>query len=207
MLKNQEFKFKKAQIEIFIQKNFDKKFGSQGKISVRQRQKFITKMTKEVGEQFGNDVLCLLDFSKQGLVTMVLPAETESTDKGKLFRSFAQENLFYTSHCVSRFSKRMEEDQNCVFMLDSFMSEALVSQGEHRGYLVCSEGVFAVEEEDDRLIVKTFIDYSMLDSNQIKRFYNLGGISHLPSHMISEDSTGSDIILSDELPPQVTFLE
>ena len=202
MLKEQEFGFKKARIEHYIQETFEKEFGGQAKVSVRQRQKFIDRITGQVGKRFGNDVLCLLSFNKQGLVTVILPAETESTEKGRLFRSFTHKKVLYTSHCVSRFSERMEENQNCILMLDSLMSEALVSQGEHKGHLVCSEGIFAVIEEDDRLIIKTFIGYDLLDRNQIEKFYSLGGLSHLPDHMISKDSVDSDIILSDELPPR-----
>ena len=56
-----------------------------------------------VGKDF--EVLCLLDFNKQGLVTWVLPAHTESTDKGKLFQSFSHSEVFYTSHCLDRFGK------------------------------------------------------------------------------------------------------
>ena len=98
----------------------------------------------------------------------------------------------------------MEEDQNCVLILDSLMSEALISQGEHKNHLVCSEGIFAVIEEDECLIAKTFIGYDLLDQSQIKKFYSLDGISHLPNHMICVDSAESDIILSDELPPHAT---
>ena len=207
MLQEQEFQFKKARVERFIEESFDKEFGGRARISLRRRQKFISQMMKLVGERFGNDVLCLLSFNKQGLVTMVLPAETESTDKGKLFRSFIHDKVFYTSHCLSRLCERMEEGENCVLMLDSFMSEALVSQGEHKGYLICSEGIFAIDEEKDRLIIKTFISYDLLDQSQIKKFYSLNGISHLPNHMISKDSAESDIILSDEYPPHATSLD
>ena len=76
----------------------------------------------------------------------------------------------------------------------------MVTYGQHKGHLVCSEGVFAFEEEKDRLIIKTFIDYDLLSESQIQKFYSLGGLSHLPSSMISEDGFGGDIVISDELP-------
>ena len=200
MLKEQEFKFKKARIEKIIHDEFEKKFGRQSKISVRQRQKFINQMTQKVSKQFGKEVLCLLDFNKQGLVTWILPAQTESTDKGKLFQSFSHLKVFYTRHCLDRFSERMEEDKNIILLLDSLLVEGLVTYGQHMGYLVCSEGLFAFEEEKDRLIIKTFVGYDLLDESQIQKFYNLGGLSHLPAAMISKDGFGTDIILSDELP-------
>ena len=201
MLKEQEFNFKKARIEKIIQEEFEKRFGHKSKISVRQRQKFIDEMTRKVTRQFGKDILCLLNFNKQGLVTWVLPAHTESTDKGKLFQSFSRPDVYYTSHCIDRFEERMEEETNLILSLDSLLMEALVTFGQHAGHLVCSEGVFAFEEEQARLIIKTFVGYDLLDESQVSKFYNLGGISHLPASMISENGFGSDIILSDELPP------
>lgn len=200
MLKEQEFEFKKARIEKIIQDEFDKRFSRPAKISARQKQKFIDQMTQRVSKQFGKEVLCLLGFNKQGLATWVLPARTESTNKGKLFQSFSHTDLFYTSHCLDRFAERMEEEKNLILSLDSLATEALVTYGQHDGYLICSEGVFAFEEEKGRIIIKTFVGYDLLDESQIQKFYSLGGLSHLPPAMISKDGFGGDIILSDELP-------
>ncbi len=64
--------------------------------------------------------------------------------------------------------------------------------------MVCSEGVFAFEEEKERWIIKTFIGYDLLSDDQRKRFFSLGGISFLPGEMISNGGYQSDFAISDE---------
>jgi hypothetical protein len=203
MLKDQEFNFKKARIEKYLREEFERWFGQGGRISIRQRQRFITQTTRKIGRKFGKDVLCFLRFTKGGFASLVVPAHTESTDKGKLYRSFSHPDIYYTSHCLDRFSQRTNTGENCIIILDSLLAEALITYGEHEGYMVCSEGVFACETENARLIVKTFLNYELLRENQIDRFYSLNGLSFLPADMISENGLESDIVLAEEvLPPE-----
>lgn len=202
MLKEQEFKFKKARIEKFLREEFEKWFGQHVRISVRQRQKFIIQTTRKVARKYGKDVLCFMQFTKGGFASLVIPAHTEATDKGKLYQSFSHPKVYYTSHCFDRFSQRTNTDENCIVILDSLLAEALITYGEHEGYMVCSEGVFACEEENERLIIKTFLSYELLHENQIDRFYSLNGLSFLPTGMISEDAMESDIVLAEEVCPR-----
>ena len=60
-----------------------------------------------------------------------------------------------------------------LFHLDALLGEAILTFGENEGYLSCSEGVFAYEFENERLIVKTFINSGLLSDDQIKQFYGL----------------------------------
>ena len=130
---------------------------------------------------------------------MVSPAETESTDKGKLVKSFSHPQVFYTSHCVERFSERMESQENCIIKLDAFFSDALSTYGENDGFLTCPDGVFAFDLIEDRLIVKTYINFDLLSDDQIKQFYGLGMISMLPREYATKDIiSGTDFILADE---------
>ena len=198
MLVEQEFKFKKAQIERFLGAEFEKWFPSQAKISLRQRQKFIEHCKSKIKEQHGTDLLCSLKFTKQGFVYLVLPPKVESTEKGRVFQSFSFPHVFYTTHCLERFNQRMEVEENGIMFLDSLLSEAMVTHGDHDGYLVCSEGVFAIEEEKDRWIIKTFIGYDLLDDDQKKKFFSLNGISYLPGDMIANHGFDSDFAVSDE---------
>ena len=131
MSNDRHFSFKKAQIENFLKAEFKKKFKNIGKISLRKRQKFIGEVTRKIAKRFGKDVLVLIDFSRNGFYSVVSPAEIESTDKGKLIKSFSHPQVFYTSHCVDRFSERMNARENCVIKLDAFFIEALSSYGEN----------------------------------------------------------------------------
>ena len=200
MTKDREFEFKKVQIETYLKAAFQKKFGRNSRISIRKRQKFMDEMTRKVSKKFGKDVLCLVDFTKQGFVTLVSPARKLSTDKGKLTQSFVHPQVFYTSHCIDRFSQRTGADENCVVLLDAHMNDALLSYGEHEGHLACPEGVFAYEMENERLTVKTFINFELLSAAQIKKFYGPGMISTFPEEFFSEETTESDFIIGDEIP-------
>ena len=192
------FSFKKAQIENFLKAEFKKKFKSSGKISLRKRQKFIGEVMRKIAKRFGKDVLVLIDFSKNGFCSVVSPAETESTEKGKLIKSFSHPHVFYTSHSVDRFSERMKAHENCVIKLDAFFNEALSSYGENDGFLTCPDGVFAYDLIEDRLIVKTYINFDLLSDDQIKQFYGSGRISMLPKEYATKDVSGADFILADE---------
>ncbi|MCH8931716.1 MAG: hypothetical protein E2O42_04140 [Nitrospina sp.] len=200
MAKDRHFAFKKAQVEGFVKKEFQRYFGRGGRISIRKRQRFMERITKKVGKKFGKDILCLIDFTKQGFVSLVSPSHTESTDKGMLFNSFTHPQLAYTSHCVERFSERTDTTDNCIIILDSYLDEALLTYGLHDGYLVCSQGVFAYVIEDDRLIIKTYINFELLSDDQIRKYYTYDMASFLTPDMISEEAAASDIILMDELP-------
>ncbi len=200
MTEDRLFAFKKAQVEGFVKKEYQRYFGRGGRISIRKRQRFMERITQKVGKKFGKDVLCLIDFTKQGFVSLVSPSHTESTDKGKLFKSFTHPQVAYTSHCVERFSERTETTDNCIITLDSYLDEALLTYGLHDGYLVCSQGVFVHLIENDRLIIKTYINFELLSDDQIRKFYTHDMASFLTPDMISEEAAASDIILMDELP-------
>ena len=195
---DRHFSFKKAQIENFLKAEFKKKFKNIGKISLRKRQKFIGEVTRKIAKRFGKDVLVLIDFSRNGFCSVVSPAETESTDKGKLIKSFSHPQVFYTSHSVDRFSERMNARENCVIKLDAFFIEALSSYGENDGFLACGEGIFAYDLIEGRLIVKTYINLDLLSDDQIKQFYGSGMISMLPREYATKDIFGADFILADE---------
>ncbi|MDA1108414.1 MAG: hypothetical protein O3A78_01145 [Nitrospinae bacterium] len=198
MNKDREFEFKKVQIESFLKVAFQKKFGRNSRVSIRKRQKFMDEITRKVSKKFGKDVLCLVDFTKQGFVTLVSPARKISTEKGKLTQSFTHPQVFYTSHCIDRFSQRTKTEANCVVFLDSFMNDALLSYGENEGNLTCPTGVFAYELENDRLIVKTFVNFELLSAAQIKKFYGPGMISTFPEEFLTDEATESDFIIGDE---------
>ena len=198
MSDERHFAFKKAQIENFLKEEFKKKFKSNGKISLRKRQKFISEVTRKVAKRFGRDVLLLIDFSKNGFCTLVSPAHTESTDKGKLIKSFSHPQVFYTTHCLDRFSERTKSSVNCVITLDAFFNEALSTYGENDGFLTCPDGVFAFDLIESRLIVKTYINFDLLSDDQIKQFYGYGMISIIPKEYATEDVLGADFVLADE---------
>jgi hypothetical protein len=198
MSDDRHFGFKKAQIEKFLKEEFKRKFKGNGKISLRKRQKFIGEVTRKVAKRFGKDVLVLIDFSKNGFCTVVSPAHTESTEKGKLIKSFSHPQVFYTTHCVDRFSERTHSDENCVITLDAFFNEALSTYGENAGFLTCPDGVFAYDLIESRLIVKTFINFDLLSDDQIKKFYGFGMISVLPREYATDDIFGADFVLADE---------
>ena len=198
MSDERHFAFKKAQIENFLKEEFKKKFKSNGKISLRKRQKFISEVTRKVAKRFGKDVLVLIDFSKNGFCTLVSPAHTESTYKGKLIKSFSHPQVFYTTHCLDRFSERTKSSVNCVITLDAFFNEALSTYGENDGFLTCPDGVFAFDLIESRLIVKTYINFDLLSDDQIKQFYGYGMISIIPKEYATEDVLGADFVLADE---------
>ena len=198
MPQNRYFNYKKSQIENFLGLEFKKKFSSTGKISIRKRKKFIDAMTKKVSKQFGKDILFLINFSKQGFCAVVSPVHSVSTDKGKLKQSFSTPQVFYTSHCVDRFVERMKTHENCIIQLDAFLSEAILSFGENEGYLTCSDGVFAYELENDRLVIKTFINFDLLSDDQVKQFYGSSMISILPLEYTTENISGADFIIEAE---------
>ncbi len=198
MNKDREFEFKKVQIESFVKVAFQKKFGRNSRVSIRKRHKFMDEVTRKVSKKFGKDVLCLVDFTKQGFVTLVSPAKKISTEKGKLTQSFIHPQVFYTSHCIDRFSQRTNTEDNCVVFLDSYMSDALLSYGENEGHLTCPAGVFAYEMENERLIVKTFVNFELLSATQIKKFYGPSMISTFPKEFLTDEATESDFIIGDE---------
>lgn len=198
MSKDREFEFKKVQIESYLKAAFQKKFSRNSRISIRKRQKFMDEMIRKVSKKFGKDVLCLVDFTKQGFITLVSPARKVSTEKGKLTQSFTHPQVFYTSHCVDRFSQRTNTEDNCVVLLDAYMNDALLSYGEHEGNLACPAGIFAYEMENERLIVKTFINFELLSAAQIKKFYGPGMISTFPEEFLTDEAADSDFIIGDE---------
>jgi len=206
MLKEQEFQYKKAQISNFLKKEIKRKFGRSGRVSIRKRRKFMLDVTQKISRKFGKDVLCLVDFTKQGFVSLVSPSTTESTDKGQLVHSFTHPHVAYTTHCVDRFSVRTQTGSNCVITLDGYLDDALLTFGQHDGFLVCPAGVFAYSLEGDRLIIKTYINYELLSPDQVKKFYGSDSLWNFPKDMVAENVFESDIILSDEAPPPVTNL-
>jgi len=198
MPQDRYFSYKKSQIENFVKAEYKKKFRSGAKISIRKRQRFIAEMTKKVSKRFGKDILFLINFSRQGFCAVVSPVHTESTDKGNLKQSFSLPQVYYTTHCVDRFSERVNTQENCIFQLDTLLNEAVLSFGENEGYLTCSAGVFAYELENERLIVKTFINSELLSDDQIKQFYGSSMISMLPLEYTAENISGADFIIEDE---------
>ncbi len=198
MLEDREFQLKKAQIENYVRAEFERQFGHNSRISVRKRQKFMGELTRKIGEKFGKDVLCLIDFTRHGFVSVISPAHIESTDKGRLYQSFSHPQVYYTSHCIDRFSQRTQTTENCIITLDSYLTDAILTYGIHDGYMVCLAGVFAYELEEERLIVKTYINYELLTDKQIEQFYGAEIFSMLNDDVVSDGSSGSDFVLSDE---------
>jgi hypothetical protein len=192
------FSFNKVQIVKYLKAEFKKKFKSKAKISLRKRQKFISDVTQKIAKRFGKNVLVLIDFSRNGFSFVVSPTRTESTEKGTLVKSFSHFQVVYTSHCVERFSVRMKSQDNCIIKLDAFFNEALSSYGENNGFLTCRDGVFAFDLIDERLIIKTFINFDLLSDDQIKQFYGPTMISMLPKEYTTKDILGTDFILTDE---------
>jgi len=203
MTQNREFSYKKFEIEQFLKKEFQKQFGNSGRISIRKRQKYMSRVTQKVAKKFGKDVLCLVDFNRRGFVTLVSPSNSESTDKGKLYSSFTHPQVGYTTHCIDRFSERTGTTDNCIITLDSYLEEALLTFGHHEGSLVCSAGMFAYDMDDGRLIIKTFVAAEMLSDQQVRDFYGHDVLSKLISgEYVADDYDESDIVLVDELPNQ-----
>ena len=198
MPQDRYFSYKKFQIENFLKSEFKKKFRSSAKLSIRKRQKFIAEMTQKISKRFGKDILFLIDFSKGGFSAVMSPVHTESTDKGKLNQSFSHPQVLYTTHCIDRFSERMNTHDNCIIQLDVYLNEAILSFGENEGFLACSEGVFSYEFDNSRLVIKTFLNFELLNDDQVKQFYGSGMISMLPGEYTAENISSADFIIQDE---------
>jgi len=198
MAKDRYFNYKKSQIEGFVKAEFQKKFRAKAKISIRKRRKFIDEMTYKVTKRFGEDILFLIDFSRQGFCAVISPIQSESTDKGRLVQSFSLPQVFYTTHCVNRFSQRMKIDNNCIIQMDALLNQAILSFGENEGFLACSDGVFTYELENERLIIKTYLNFDLLSDDQIKQFYGSRMISMLPLEYTAENISSADFIIEDE---------
>ena len=76
-MSNKQFKFRKAQIELYVKAEYEKKFRKNARISVRKRQKFMDYMAKKVSKKFGKDVLCIIDFARGSFVSLISPSHTE----------------------------------------------------------------------------------------------------------------------------------
>ena len=92
----------------------------------------------------------------------------------------------------------MKIDSNCIIQLDTFLNESILSFGENEGFLTCSDGVFAYEFENERVIIKTYLNFDMLSDDQIKKFYGSGMISMLPLEYTADHLSDSDFIIEDE---------
>lgn len=196
----QKFEFRKAQIEQFVAKEFQSQFKGRKRISIRKRQRFMNQLTKKVSKRFGKDVMCLVDFTRNGFTTLISPPVSESTEKGKVHQSFTHPQVVYTTHCLDRFSERTQTTENCIVTLDAWLTEAMLTYGLHEGHLVSSSGVFAFEIDEDRMVIKTFINYELLSDSQIREFYGWDVVSVFSSDFIAEDLMESDIRLEEELP-------
>ena len=195
---NKQFEFRKAQIERYVKAEYDKKFRKTARISIRKRHKFMNGMARKVSKKFGKDVLCLIDFSRGGFFSLISPSHTKSTDLGRLFDSFTHTQVAYTSHCLERFSKRTDSNENCIIKMDSYITDALLTYGENLGHLTCSSGVFAYEVIEGRLIVKTYINFDLLSEEQIDRFYGSGTATVLLKECITDDHGQTDFKLAEE---------
>ena len=195
---NKQFEFRKAQIERYVKAEYDKKFRKTARISIRKRHKFMNDIARKVSKKFGKDVLCLIDFSRGGFFSLISPSHTKSTDLGRLFDSFTHTQVAYTSHCLERFSKRTDSNENCIIRMDSYITDALLTYGENLGHLTCSSGVFAYEVIEGRLIVKTYINFDLLSEEQIDRFYGSGTATVLLKECITDDHGQTDFKLAEE---------
>ena len=198
---DRNFEFKKFQIENFLKEEFEKTFRGSARISIRKRQKFMQRVTKKVGKRFGKDVLCLVDFTKQGFTTLVSPSRHESTEKGRLYHSYLHPQVAYTTHCIDRFSERTETAENVIIILDGYLNDALLTFGLHDGFLVCRAGVLAYVLEEERLVIKTFIASSMLSEEQIREFYGWDAVSSLTPEMITDNTETLIAVLQGTMVP------
>ena len=198
MKNSRGFDHKKAQIEHYVRAEYAKRFRRNARISVRKRQRFMEDMTRKVSKKFGKDVLCLVDFTKGGFISLVSPAHTVSTDLGRLYNSFTHPQISYTSHCLERFSERSDSDENCIIIMDTYMNDALLTYGENEGHLTCPSGVFAYEIDGGRMIIKTYINFNLLSESQIEKFYGSGTVTLLPEEFLTEDESQADFMLFDE---------
>jgi hypothetical protein len=201
MREDRDFNLKKAQAEDFFRSALKKSFPRPGKrVSLRRRRRFIEKVTREIGARFGKELTCLIDFENGEWTSVIAPARVCSTDKGRIYQSFAHERVFYTSHCVERFSERTGADTNCIIALDGYLAEALSTYGADKEYLIGPAGVFAYDTDADKLIVKTFINYELLSDEQIRRFYRPDVVALFAGGMVADDPSHSDFVLMDEMP-------
>ena len=92
----------------------------------------------------------------------------------------------------------MKIDENCIIQMDALLNQAILSFGENEGFLTCSDGVFAYELENERLIIKTFLNFDLLSDDQIKQFYGSRMISMLPLEYTAENISSADFIIEDE---------
>tara|TARA_Y100000588_G_C13879651_1_gene763911 strand:- start:382 stop:690 length:309 start_codon:yes stop_codon:yes gene_type:complete len=92
----------------------------------------------------------------------------------------------------------MKIAENCIIQLDAFLNEAILSFGENEDFLTCSDGVFAYELENERLIIKTFLNVDLLSDDQIKQFYGSKMISMLPVNYTTDHISGADFIIEGE---------
>ena len=198
MKNNRNFEHKKAQIEHYVKAEYAKKFRGNARISIRKRQRFMEDMIRKVSKKFGKDVLCLVDFTKGGFITLVSPSHIVSTDLGRLYNSFTHPQISYTSHCLERFSERADSYENCIIMMDAYMNDALLTYGENEGHLTCPAGVFAYELNGGRMIIKTYINFNLLSEDQINKFYGSGTATLLPEEFLAEDESQADFMLFDE---------
>ena len=198
MKNNSRFEYKKSLINIYVKNEYEKKFRRKSRISIRKRQKFMDDMMRKVSKKFGKDVMCLINFAKGGFVTLVSPTNTESTDLGKLYKSFSHPHIVYTSHCLNRFSERADSDDNCIIFMDSYINEALLTYGENLGHLTCPNGVFIYDIIDERMIIKTYINFSLLSEDQINKFYGSGTATVISKEFITDNFEESDFKLLDE---------
>ena len=117
---------------------------------------------------------------------------------GRLFDSFAHRQIAYTSHCLARFSERADSNENCIIMMDSYLKEALLTYGENVGHLTCPSGVFVYDFMNERMIIKTYINFNLLSEEQINKFYGTGTVTVLAKEYIADDHSQSDFKLIDE---------
>ena len=197
-MSNKQFEYRRVQIERYVKAEYEKKFRKNARVSIRKRHKFMDDMTKKVSKKFGKDVLCLIDFSKGGFVSLIAPSKAKSTDLGRLFSSFTHTQVAYTSHCVDRFSQRTDSNENCVIKMDTYITDALLTYGENDGHLTCPSGVFVYEIMEGRLIIKTYINFDLLSDKQIEKFYGSGTATILPKEYIAREHGDADFRLVDE---------
>ena len=82
--------------------------------------------------------------------------------------------------------------------MDTYLNEAILSFGENEGFLACSDGVFAYEFDNGRLVIKTYLNFELLSDDQVKQFYGSGMISMLPVEYTTENISAADFIIEDE---------
>ena len=84
--------------------------------------------------------------------------------------------------------------------MDALLNQAILSFGENEGFLACSDRIFTYELENERLIIKTYLNFDLLSDDQIKQFYGSRMISMLPLEYTAENISSADFIIEDEEP-------